>query len=73
MLVARNLNLLEEIKKSSLTGYWDTVCRANAYTPYRPPLIPTDSTVTHYQAAVVTARVEIRRLTSDFLLNSAAR
>jgi hypothetical protein len=35
--------------------------------------VPTDSTITHYQAAAETVRAEIRRLTSDFLLSSASR
>ncbi len=74
LLVARNLDfLLDEINsgvKSRLVGggrAGGTILVTYRYS------IPTDSTVTHYQADVETARADIRRLTGDFLLSSAFR
>lgn len=82
MLVARKLDLLERIYESRTkitrkeTGIAPfrvspfmqvTFCKTEYWS------LLADSTVTHYQAAVETARAEIRRLTSDFLLSSAPR
>jgi hypothetical protein len=75
-MVARNLDILKEISYSSwkiegflprLILHWSNTISVERY-HYS---VLADSTIAHYQAAVETARAEIRRLTSDFLLSSA--
>jgi hypothetical protein len=64
-LVARNLDLLEEINKSCANSNLKDHPGGITYRIYRWSYL-TDSTITRYQAAVETARAEIRRLTCDF-------
>jgi hypothetical protein len=64
-LVARNLDLLEEINKSCANSNPKDHPGGIRHRIYRWSY-PTDSTITRYQAAVETARAEIRRLTCDF-------
>lgn len=61
---------LEEIKILSAKLMMTRCC--NRYETYCW-FVPTDSTITHYQAAVETVRADIRRLTSEFLLSSTPR
>lgn len=73
-LIERNLGLLEKVNHSrvkSTTKHFYFVAGA-PYVAFQWSCL-TNSTVTHYQAAVETARAEIRCLTSDFLLSSAPR
>ncbi|MGH3811327.1 MAG: hypothetical protein ACRDUV_02575 [Pseudonocardiaceae bacterium] len=78
-LVARNLDLLGEINNSSpkirrtvdLSDMGSGSCRIPCTVYYWS--FPAKSTIKHYQAAVETARSEIRRLTIDFLLSTAFR
>lgn len=75
--VERNLDLLEKINRSRVE-----VRRVELHLiapPELPPVIIKHyyvlkgSTVAHYQSAVGTVRVEIRRLINDFLLSSVPR
>ncbi len=73
-LVERNIDCLEKISNPPPKGTRQEILRLAVSShvrviPYWFP--PTDSTITSYQAAVETARAEIRRLVSDFLLSSA--
>lgn len=70
--VARNLDLLEEINKSCANSILKDYPGGIQHRIYRWSF-PTNSTITSYQAAVETARDDIRRLTSDFFRSSAPR
>ncbi len=78
MLVAKNLELLEEINDSSAKIRRAKYMEGTGAPGSRDYIVhywsfPTSSTIMRYQAAVETARAEIRRLTSDFLLSSVPR
>jgi hypothetical protein len=74
MTAASNLNLLEGIYKSRRKlipiEYKEFVGIPDFRKQFHWCNL-TDSTIMHYQAAIDTAHVEIRSLTSDFLLSSA--
>lgn len=74
--IESNLFFLETISRSSvqtniITVYSGTLTPVGQYA--KPMSILTDSSVTHYLAAVETTRSDIRHLISDFLLSSAPR
>ncbi|MGH8347616.1 MAG: hypothetical protein ACRES5_13795 [Pseudomonas sp.] len=70
-LVENNLDFLERINRSPLrvmrSGIAPIAFQTLRFYIYQ------DSTITHYQAAIDTARVEIRRLGNDFLSSAAPR
>lgn len=78
ILVSQNLDYLGKLAQSTAK-----LVRTSEGSHFVPPNVSrpksyywsfvTDSTITHYQAAVETARAEIRSLTSDFLLSSTPR
>lgn len=73
-LVAKNLDLLEEINNSSAKIKREKYMEGTGAPGGRDYIVhywsfPTSSTIMRYQAAGETARAEIRRLASDFLLS----